>query len=98
MVSVSLKQLIVRANLIPGPPDSVCLEVQDSGVGIVSEDLTKIFGQGYATKDGGRGMSLHSGALMAKNLGGALRAHSEGIGHGAIFSLELPGNFHFPDL
>jgi sensor histidine kinase regulating citrate/malate metabolism len=72
--------------------------VQDSGVGIASDDLIKIFGQGYNTKNGGRGMSLHSGALTAKNLGGALRAHSEGIGHGATFSLELPGNFHFPDL
>ncbi len=97
MASVSTKQLIVRAKLIPGPPDSVCLEVQDSGVGIASDDLIKIFGQGYNTKNGGRGMSLHSGALMAKNLGGALRAHSEGIGHGTTFSLELPGNFHFPD-
>ena len=98
MASVSTKQLIVRAKLIPGPPDSVCLEVQDSGVGIASDDLIKIFGQGYNTKNGGRGMSLHSGALMVKNLGGALRAHSDGIGHGATFSLELPGNFHFPDL
>ena len=98
MASVSIKKLILRAKLIPGPPDSVCLEVQDSGVGIASDDLVKIFGQGYNTKNGGRGMSLHSGALMAKNLGGALRAHSEGIGHGATFSLELPGNFHFPDL
>lgn len=98
MASVSDKQLIVRANLIPGPPDSVCLEVQDSGVGIASEDRIKIFGQGHNTKDGGRGMSLHSGALIAKNLGGALRAHSMGVGHGATFSLELPGNFHFPDL
>jgi len=98
MASVSDKQLIVRANLIPGPPDSVCLEVQDSGVGIASEDRIKIFGQGHNTKDGGRGMSLHSGALMAKNLGGTLRAHSMGVGHGATFSLELPGNFHFPDL
>jgi PAS domain S-box-containing protein len=98
MASVSTKQLIVRAKLIPGPPDSVCLEVQDSGVGIAADDLIKIFGQGYNTKNGGRGMSLHSGALMAKNLGGALRAHSEGIGHGATFFLELPGNFHFPDL
>lgn len=97
MVSVSMKELIVRAKIIPGPPDSVCLEVQDSGVGIASGDLIKIFGQGYATRDGGRGMSLHSGALMAKNLGGALRAHSKGIGHGATFSLELPGNFHFPE-
>jgi PAS domain S-box-containing protein len=98
MAAVPTKQLFVRAKLIPGPPDSVCLEVQDTGGGIPADDLTKIFGQGYANKDGGRGMSLHSGALMAKNLGGALRAHSEGLGHGATFALELPGNFQFPDL
>jgi len=98
MASVPTKELVVRAKLIPGPPDSVCLEVQDSGVGIVSGDLIKIFGQGYSAKNGGRGMSLHSGALMAKNIGGALRAHSEGVGHGATFSLDLPGNFHFSDL
>lgn len=98
MASASTKQLIVRAKIIPGPPDSICLEVEDSGVGIASEDLTKIFGQGQNNKEGMRGMSLHNGALMAKNLGGTLRAHSAGIGHGATFSLELPGNFHFPDL
>ena len=98
MASVPTKQLIIRAKLVPGPPDSVCLEIQDTGVGIVSGDLTKIFGQRNNAQDGGRGMSLHSGALMAKNLGGALRAHSVGLGHGATFALELPGNFHFPDL
>ncbi len=98
MASVSTKQLVVRAKLIPGPPDSVCLEIQDSGGGIAPDDLVKIFGQGKTTKDGVRSMSLHNGANMAKNLGGALRAHSEGLGHGATFSLELPGNFHFPDL
>jgi len=98
MTSVSDKQLLVRAKLVPGPPDSVSLEIQDSGVGIASDDLIKIFSQGNSQKNGGRGMNLHNGALMAKNMGGALRAHSQGIGHGATFSLELPGNFHFPDL
>ncbi len=98
MASVSTKQLVVCAKLIPGPPDSVCLEIQDSGVGIAPNDLVKIFGQGNTTEEGVRSMSLHNGANMAKNLGGALRAHSEGIGQGATFSLELPGNFHFPDL
>ena len=98
MASVSRKLLVVRAKIIPGPPDSVCVEIQDSGVGIDPEDLTKIFGQGNTSKESNRGMSLHNGALMAKNLGGSLRVHSDGLGHGAIFSLELPGNFHFPDL
>ncbi len=98
MGSVPEKFLTVRATLIPGPPDSVSLEVQDSGVGIVSENLTKIFGQGYSTKEAGHGGSLHAAALTAKNLGGVLRVSSQGTGHGATFSLELPGNFHFPDL
>ena len=98
MASVSTKQLVVCAKLIPGPPDSVCLEIEDSGCGIAPDDLVKIFGQGKTTEEGVRSMSLHNGALVAKNLGGALRAHSQGVGHGATFSLELPGNFHFPDL
>ena len=92
------KQLIVRVKLIMGPPDSICLEVQDTGKGISPHHLTKIFGQGFSAKYGGRGLSLHRGALMAKNMGGALRAQSEGEGQGAIFFLDLPGNFHFPDL
>ena len=98
MESVSTKQLIVRVKLIIGPPDSICLEVQDTGSGIPPDDVTRIFGQGYSTKDGGRGLSLHHGALMAKNMGGALRAQSEGLGKGATFFLDLPGKFLFPDL
>jgi PAS domain S-box-containing protein len=98
MESVLTKQLIVRVKLIIGPPDSICLEVQDSGTGIPPDDLTRIFGQGYSTKNGGRGLSLHHAALMAKNMGGALHAQSEGAGQGATFFLDLPGNFHFPDL
>lgn len=98
MESVSPKQLIVRVKLLVGPPDSICLEVQDTGSGIPLDDLTKIFGQRYSTKYGGRGLSLHRGALMAKNMGGALRVQSEGTGKGASFFLDLPGNFHFPDL
>ncbi|WNM59381.1 PAS domain S-box protein [Candidatus Nitrospira allomarina] len=98
MESAARRHLIVRIKLIIGPPDSLCLEVQDTGSGIPPDDITKIFGQGYSTKYGGRGLSLHHGALMAKNMGGALRAQSEGMGQGATFFLDLPGNFHFPDL
>lgn len=99
MASVSDKRLVLRIKQMVGPPDSVRFEVQDSGVGISSEDVTRIFGQGYSTKTGsGRGTSLHSGALVAKNLGGGLTAFSEGLGKGATLVLDLPGQFHFPDL
>ncbi|MEA3107449.1 MAG: hypothetical protein QOI88_2054, partial [Gammaproteobacteria bacterium] len=33
---------------------------------------------------------LHSGALTAKEMGGALRVMSAGPGSGATFTLELP--------
>ena len=98
MESVSTQQLFLRVKLIIGPPDSICLEIQDTGTGIPPDDLTRIFGQSYSTNYGGRGLSLHHGALMAKNMGGALRAQSKGVGQGATFYLDLPGNFHFPDL
>ena len=98
MESAAQRYLVVRIKLVIGPPDSLCVEIQDTGSGIPPDDITKIFGQGYSTKYRGRGLSLHHGALMAKNMGGALRAQSEGMGQGATFFLDLPGNFHFPDL
>jgi two-component system, NtrC family, sensor kinase len=33
---------------------------------------------------------LHSGALAAKELGGAISAESLGVGNGATFILEIP--------
>jgi len=68
----------------------VRLEVQDTGVGIKPEYLTRIFGQGFTTKSDGHGFGLHSGALAAKTMNGTLIAESDGEGCGAIFRLELP--------
>lgn len=68
----------------------VQIEVIDNGVGIPPENLTRIFSHGFTTRKGGHGFGLHSGALAAKELGGSLVAHSDGIGTGATFTLELP--------
>jgi len=71
--------------------DRVRIAVCDNGVGISRENLRKIFHHGFTTrKQGGHGFGLHSGALLAKEIGGALTAHSEGPGRGAVFTLELP--------
>jgi signal transduction histidine kinase len=64
--------------------------VRDNGVGIVPENLTKIFQYGFTTRKGGRGFGLHSSANTAKELGGDLVAHSDGLGKGATFVLVLP--------
>jgi sensor histidine kinase regulating citrate/malate metabolism len=52
--------------------------------------MTRIFSHGFTTKKNGHGFGLHSGALAARDLGGALRVDSAGLGHGATFTLDLP--------
>ncbi len=70
--------------------NGVRIAVSDNGVGISSENLARIFAHGFTTKKGGHGFGLHSGALAAKEMGGALSVHSDGPGRGATFTLELP--------
>ncbi|MGB8693344.1 MAG: ATP-binding protein, partial [Steroidobacteraceae bacterium] len=70
----------------------VHIAVSDNGVGISPENLTRIFSHGFTTKQEGHGFGLHSGALAAREMGGALRASSQGPGLGATFTLELPLN------
>jgi PAS domain S-box-containing protein len=68
----------------------VKISVVDNGIGIPPENLTRIFNHGFTTRKEGHGFGLHSGAIAAHELGGTLVAHSEGIGRGATFTLELP--------
>jgi len=70
--------------------DFVHVLVIDDGIGIPPENLTRIFAHGFTTRKGGHGFGLHSGALAARDLGGALTVHSDGVGKGATFTLTLP--------
>lgn len=80
----------IRVRISRHGDDRVCVEVNDSGVGLAPENLTRVFAHGFTTKSDGHGFGLHSGALAAKQLGGELRAESDGPGLGATFTLELP--------
>ncbi|HLM43771.1 MAG TPA: ATP-binding protein, partial [Myxococcaceae bacterium] len=71
-------------------PDRVRIEVQDNGVGIAEEMATRIFQYGFTTRKDGHGFGLHSSAVAAQELGGSLTLHSDGLGRGATFTLELP--------
>jgi signal transduction histidine kinase len=64
--------------------------VTDNGVGIPQENLTRIFNHGFTTRKDGHGFGLHSGALAAKEMGGALLVQSDGHGKGASFTVQLP--------
>jgi signal transduction histidine kinase len=83
----SERQVVVRVKKCGG---GVQITVSDNGVGIRSEDMTKIFSHGFTTKKNGHGFGLHSGALAARDMGGVLRVESAGPGCGATFTLDLP--------
>jgi PAS domain S-box-containing protein len=68
------------------------IRVADNGEGIGPENLAKLFGHGFTTRKNGHGFGLHSCALAAKEMQGAITAHSDGRGQGATFTLELPIN------
>lgn len=71
-------------------PDRVRLVVQDNGIGIPAENLQRIFTHGFTTRAGGHGFGLHSSVAVAKEMHGSLTVHSDGVGRGAEFTLELP--------
>jgi PAS domain S-box-containing protein len=81
------KQMTVR---VANGAGRIRISVIDNGVGILLENLTRIFNHGFTTRKGGHGFGLHSGALAAKEMGGSLTVHSRGPGQGATFTLELP--------
>jgi PAS domain S-box-containing protein len=70
--------------------NGVRISVIDNGVGIPAENMGRLFSHGFTTRQSGHGFGLHSGALAAQDLGGTLRAESDGPGRGAAFILELP--------
>ena len=85
-----LRRLTIRTGRSPINSTRVRIEVGDTGVGIPAENLTRIFHHGFTTRSDGHGFGLHSGALIAKEMGGSLTAASQGPGRGATFTLELP--------
>jgi two-component system NtrC family sensor kinase len=83
-------QRILTVKLDLPVPDRVRIEIQDNGMGISQEMLTRIFQYGFTTRKDGHGFGLHSSAVAAQELGGSLTVHSDGPGRGATFTLELP--------
>jgi two-component system NtrC family sensor kinase len=80
--------ITLDAALVDGP--LLRVTVTDNGEGIAPENLTRVFAHGFTTRKTGHGFGLHSCVLAAQEMGGALSVHSDGIGHGARFTLDIP--------
>jgi signal transduction histidine kinase len=81
---------IVTVRMQPRGSDRVLVEIADNGIGIAPDNLTRIFSHGFTTRKNGHGFGLHSAVLAARQMGGTLTVHSDGVGKGAAFTLELP--------
>ncbi len=83
-------EALVTIEFAAGNSNRLSIRITDNGVGIASENLSRIFSHGFTTRRDGHGFGLHSSALAAKEMGGTLTAASPGPGLGATFVLELP--------
>ncbi|MEO8351603.1 MAG: ATP-binding protein [Chthoniobacteraceae bacterium] len=79
-----------------GDGRSVVCEITDSGIGIPSDQLDRIFSafeQGKRPSEvqfGGLGLGLAIGKTLVELHGGVIEAESRGINHGALFRITLP--------
>jgi signal transduction histidine kinase/CheY-like chemotaxis protein len=76
--------------------NDLSISVEDSGIGIASEDLAKVFGmfaQVRSAQDhaaGGLGIGLALAKGIVELHGGRIEAHSGGTGMGSRFTVRLP--------
>lgn len=74
----------------------VCFSVRDTGQGIAADKLPNVFQRFYRVEDdraqaeGQTGIGLAIVKALIEQHGGSVEAHSDGIGHGATFSVLLP--------
>jgi len=69
--------------------ENCVLEVRDSGLGVSSENKSKLFTVFFTTKSDGYGISLSSGRKQLRNLGGDL-VYEAGKNGGATFKMIVP--------
>jgi two-component system, NtrC family, sensor histidine kinase HydH len=65
------------------------IQISDTGHGIPSEDLPKIFDPYFTTKSAGTGLGLAIAHNIIEALGGTIKTHSQ-TGKGTTFTLTLP--------
>lgn len=83
-----------------GTPESIRVEVSDTGIGIEPANLGKIFnayeqgGTEVTRRFGGLGLGLAICKALVEAHAGTIAAHSEGPGRGATFVVTVPAGAH----
>lgn len=71
--------------------DYVCIEIEDTGTGIQSDHIDRLFEPFYTTKKYGSGLGLALTKQIIDHHGGSIEARSE-LNHGTAFTIRLPIN------
>lgn len=90
----------LQARVVEAPSHAagrrLLLSVSDNGIGIPPQELARVFamfaqaGPALQRSHGGLGIGLALVQRLVELHGGSVRAHSDGPGQGATFSVELP--------
>jgi signal transduction histidine kinase len=90
-------RVYVEARLDPDGGDRpLHLTVRDEGIGIPPGELKRVFHRFYRVEHEkvrtrkGTGLGLFVVSQLVRNLGGSIRASSDGVGRGARFDVRLP--------
>ena len=75
--------------------DSLTVRVQDTGVGIVQENLERVFNPFFTTKAQGLGLGLAVCKRLTEAQGGAITVTSQ-VGEGSTFNFKIPIEFENP--
>ena len=95
-VKYSGDNLRVTVTLAAPTPETIWVRVTDRGIGIPRSQLRRIFKRFYRVQMRGRtqvkgtGLGLYIVRAIARAHGGRVFVQSEGEGHGATFTVELP--------
>lgn len=77
-------------------PHEIWISIKDNGIGLEKHQIAKIFEEFYQVEDhmtrhnGGLGIGLSIAQALVKAHNGRIWADSEGLGHGASFTIALP--------
>ncbi|HWR92512.1 MAG TPA: ATP-binding protein, partial [Desulfobacterales bacterium] len=74
-----------------GPGRYVRITIEDRGVGIAPEHLSKIFDPYFTTKQAGSGLGLATAYSIITNHGGCITVDSQ-VSRGTVFSIYLPAS------
>ncbi len=90
MLSKNRENRILAVHLAMKGEDRIRLEIQDNGIGIEKQNLTRIFAHGFSTWPQKEGLGLHHCAAVMSEMGGMIGVKSMGPDTGASFVLEIP--------